>query len=302
MGSRLRGDDGAGDSGVLLRHIRFNYIRNDRTMAMRIWHQSFTVLQDLPAYNDALAAHFKKMARPDTEIVMHGMAEGTYPTNYPGTDICFDVIQRLHGPQFLMAGIAAEEAGFDAYAISSIPDIMLRETRASLNIPVVGYGESAMLFACTLGEKFGILNFIEGMAGQLADNALRYGLGSRFVAARQVGFTFADVLKGYSHPAELIERFKTAARKMIADGADVIIPGEAPLCVLLANNGVNRVDDVPVMDSLAAWIKMAESLVDLRRSSGLSPSRRGYFQAMPPRARLKELLAFYGQARLAPKS
>ena len=269
-------------------------------MSMRIWHQSFTVLSDLPAYNDALAAHFKKAARPDTEIVMHGMAEGTYPTPYPGTDICFDVIQRLHGPQFLLGGIAAEEQGFDAYAISSIPDIMLRECRASLNIPVVGYGESAMLFACTLGEKFGILNFIEGMAGQLADNAMRYGLASRFVAARQVGFTFADVLKGFENPAELIERFKNTARKMIAEGADVIIPGEAPLCVLLARNGVNRVDDVPVMDSLAAWIKMAESLVDLKRVSGLSPSRRGYFQAMPPRARLKELLEFYGQARLGP--
>jgi len=270
-------------------------------MAMRIWHQSFTVLQDLPAYNDALQAHFTKVARPDTTIVMHGMAEGTYPTNYPGTDICYDVIQRLHGPQFLLAGIAAEEQGYDAYAISSIPDIMLRETRASIDIPVVGYGESAMLFACSLGEKFGILNFIEGMAGQLADNAHRYGLGSRFVAARPVGFTFADVLNGFANPAELIERFKASARTMIADGADVIIPGEAPLCVLLARNGVNRVDDVPVMDALAAWIKMAESLVDLRRASGLAPSRRGYFQAMPPRARLKELLAFYGQARLAPK-
>ena len=159
-----------------------------------------------------------------------------------------------------------------------------------------------MLFACTLGEKFGILNFIEGMNGQLADNAVRYGLASRFVAARQVGFTFADVLQGYSNPAELIERFKVSARKMIADGADVIIPGEAPLCVLLANNGINRVDDTPVMDSLAAWVKMAESLVDLRRTSGLSPSHRGYFQGMPPRARLKELLAFYGQTRLAPKA
>ena len=72
--------------------------------------------------------------------------------------------------------------------------------------------------------------------------------------------------------------------------------------MLLARNGVNRVDDTPVMDSLAAWIKMAESLVDLKRSCGLSPSRRGYFQAMAPRARLKELLAFYGQARLGPKA
>ena len=270
-------------------------------MAMRIWHQSFTVLQDLPAYDVALQAHFKKVARPDTDIVMHGMAQGTYPSNYPGTEICFDVVQRLHAPQFLMAGIAAEEQGFDAFAISSIPDIMLRETRASLNIPVVGYGESAMLFACTLGEKFGILNFIDGMAGQLADNAQRYGLGSRFVAARQVGFTFADVLKAYADPKELIERCKTSARRMIADGADVIIPGEAPLCVLLATQGIHRVDEVPVMDSLAAWVKMAESLVDLKRSSGLYPSRRGYYQAMPPRQRLKEILEFYGQARLAPK-
>ena len=270
-------------------------------MAMRIWHQSFTVLSDLPAYNDALAAHFKKVARPDTEIVMHGMAEGTYPTAYPGTDICFDVIQRLHGPQFLLGGIAAEEQGYDAYAISSIPDIFMRECRASLNIPVVGYGESAMLYACALGEKFGILNFIEGMSGQLADNAVRYGLGTRFVGARQVGFTFADVLKGFENPAELIERFKASARKMIAEGADVIIPGEAPMCVLLARNGLSRVDDTPIMDSLAAWIKMAESLVDLKRNSGLMPSRRGYFQAMPPRERLKQLLKFYGQDRLAPK-
>jgi len=27
-------------------------------MPTRIWHQSFTVLSDLPAYNDALEAHF----------------------------------------------------------------------------------------------------------------------------------------------------------------------------------------------------------------------------------------------------
>ena len=247
-------------------------------MAMRIWHQSFTVLADLPAYNDALEAHFKKVARPDTEIVMHGMADGTYPSAYPGTDICFDVVQRLHGPQFLLGGIAAEEQGYDAYAISSIPDIFLRECRASLNIPVVGYGESAMLYSCTLGEKFGILNFITGMSEQLADNAQRYGLGARFVGARQVGFTFADVLKGFDNPAELIERFKTAARKMIADGADVLIPGEAPMCVLLARNGINRVDDTPVMDSLAAWIKMAESLVDLKRTCGLSPAGAGIFR------------------------
>jgi hypothetical protein len=33
-------------------------------MAMRIWHQSFTVLQDLPAYDEALKAHFKRSRGP----------------------------------------------------------------------------------------------------------------------------------------------------------------------------------------------------------------------------------------------
>ncbi len=39
---------------------------------MRIWHQSFTVLQDLPAYADALKLRIGEVVRPDTEVVLHG--------------------------------------------------------------------------------------------------------------------------------------------------------------------------------------------------------------------------------------
>ena len=97
----------------------------------------------------------------------------------------------------------------------------------------------------------------------------------RYVGAHDVGFTFQDVLKAFDSPAELLERFKASARALIKRGADVIIPGEAPLCVLLANNGISRVDDVPVLDALAATVKMAESMVDLRRN-GIFPARNGY--------------------------
>jgi Asp/Glu/hydantoin racemase len=91
-----------------------------------------------------------------------------------------------------------------------------------------------------------------------------------------------------------VERFQEAARRMIADGADVLIPGEAVLSVLLASQGVSRVDDVPVVDALAATVKMAEALVDLRRLTGLEVSRKGHFAAAPPRGRVEELLRFYG--------
>jgi allantoin racemase len=267
---------------------------------MRIWHQSFTVLDQLPAYEQALQAHFAKVARADTEVVLHGMHAQTYRTNYPGTDIRHAYVQYLHGQQFVLGGLAAEEAGFDAYAIMTLPEPALRETRSVLDIPVVAYGESSMLTATMLGERMGVLMFIEEMVGLIDENARRLGVSSRFGGARYVGFGFNDVLAGYEQPAALLEKFHTAARAMMRDGVDVIIPGEAPLCVLLARNGISRVDDVPVLDALGATIKMAESMVDLRRSSGVSPARRGYFMSKPPRERIKELIALYGIDRVAP--
>lgn len=269
-------------------------------MAMRIWHQSFTVLEQLPAYAARLEEHFTKVARPDTEVVMHGMHPKTYRTNYPGTDIQHSYMQSLHGQQFVLGGIAAEEAGFDAYAIMSIPEPALRETRSVIDIPVVGYGESSMLIARMLGERMGALIFIEGMTPVIEENAARVGLAGKFGGARFVGFTFDDVLKAYAEPSSLLERFHTAARAMIRDGVDVIIPGEAPLCALLMKHGVTRVDDVPIVDALGATIKMAETMVDLRRSSGLAPARGGYYTGKPPRERVKELVELYGMNHLWP--
>lgn len=269
-------------------------------MAIRIWHQSFTVLGDLPPYAAALQTHFRKVARPNTEVVIHGMNAGTYETNYPGTDIRYASLQYLHGQQFMLGGIAAEERGYDAYAIMTLPEPALRETRSVLNIPVVAYGESSVLTACTLGERVGVLMFIEGMAGLIKHNVERMGLASRFAGAHYVGFGFDDVLRAFDDPAELLERFNGAARALIKTGADVIIPGEAPLCVLLAKNGVYRIDEVPILDALGTTVKMAESLVDLRRNCGVYPARRGYFSEQPPRERVKELIEFYGISRLSP--
>lgn len=263
-------------------------------MTIRIWHQSFTVLSDLSAYDQALRAHFRNVARPDTEIHLHGMQPGTYRSNYPGDDIKHSALQYLHGLQFMAAGLNAEDQGFDAYAISTLPEPALRDIRSLLDIPVVGYGESAMLTACMLGRKFGVLVFIDELAELVTENAARHGLSERLASVRHVGFRFADVLAAFSDPCELIERFRLAARQLIAEGAEVIIPGEAPLNVLLASQGISEIDGVPVLDSLGAWIKQAEAMVDLRRASGIRPCNRGYFSARPERARVKEVFAFYG--------
>jgi Asp/Glu/hydantoin racemase len=264
---------------------------------LRIYHQSFTVLENLPAYAEAMAAHFGKVAAPGTEVVMHGMHPDTYRTEYPGNDIQFAYFQTLHSQQFVLGALAAEEEGFDAFAIMTLPEPSLQEVRSLVDIPVVGYGESAMLAATMLGQRVGLLLFITGMAETVERNVRRMGLSERFLGAHPVGFTFNDVLAAYAEPEPLLERFRESARALIARGADVIIPGEAPLCMLLARAGVSEVDGVPVLDAVAATVKAAEMMVGLRRATGVRPSRRGYFQAKPPRDRVRELLGFYGIAR-----
>ena len=263
-------------------------------MATRIWHQSFTVLQELGPYADALRAQVTRLTRPDTEVVLHGMAPGTYPTNYPGTDIRHVATQYLHGTQFLGNALRAQQEGYDAFLVCTLPEPALIEIRSTLDIPVVGYCESALHTACYLGRRIGILSFIEDMTELVEANVHRHGFGNRFGGIRHVGFGFQDVLQGFTDPQPLLERFRTAARAMIADGVDVIIPGEVPLCTLLSQNGVSRVDEVPIVDAYATTLCTAEMMVDLKRKLGLSVNRRGYFYTAPKPERVVQLAEFYG--------
>lgn len=264
---------------------------------MKIWHQSFTNLDDLPAYSKAIETHVRKVVRPDTEVVLHGVRPGTYSTDYPGTDIGFASLYALHGQQWLTQGLAAQDAGFDAYAMCTLPNPMIREVRSVIDLPVVGYGEACFHLACMLGHRFGLLIFIDRMVPLYQEQIGLYGLKERCAGIGPVGFAFHDVLAAWDDPAPLLERFERSASALIAQGADVIIPGEMPLNILLARNGVTRIRDVPILDGIAVTLKLAEALVDLRRSVGLAQSRSGFMSAAPPRERLDQVLAFYGLSR-----
>ena len=265
---------------------------------MRIWHQSFTVLEDLPDYSRAMTEHIRKVVQPDTEVVLHGLLPGTYSSNYPGSDIGYSSLYAIHGMQWIIHALKAQRAGFDAFAMCTLPNPLIREIRSLLDMPVVGYGEASFHLACMLGHRFGLLMFIDRMAPLLHEQVRGYGLESRCAGIRPVDFTFQDVLPAFARPGPLIARFEQNARALIRDGADVIIPGEMPLNVLLATNGLVSVDGVPIVDGLAVTLKLAESLVDLRRTAGLRQSRHGFMGAAAAPERIEEVLSFYGLKRL----
>src|SRR6185369_1995009 len=99
---------------------RFLAMTNERKQPMRIWHQSFTVLQDLPAYVQVLKERIATVVRPDTEVVLHGQIPGTYTSEYPGSDLAYGVLYWMHGLQWLAAAREAEKQGFDAMVLASI--------------------------------------------------------------------------------------------------------------------------------------------------------------------------------------
>lgn len=260
---------------------------------MRIWHQSFTVLEDLPAYADRIRQHVRRVVRPDTEIDIHGLMPGTYPANYPGDDLAFEFLFHMHAHQWVANALQSSREGYDAYAMCTLVDPMLREIRTLVNIPVVATGETCFHLATMTGQKFGILCFIEALIPRYREQVRDCGLTDRCAGIRGVGFGFQETLKAFESPGQLIDRFRQAARALIADGADVIIPGEVPLNVLLASEGVCRVDDVPLIDGLGVTVKMAETMADLKAATGLFASRRGWHHAAPRPERVAQVMQLY---------
>ena len=92
-----------------------------------------------------------------------GSSPAPIPANYPGDDIAYGYLYAMHGNQWIAAARAAERDGFDAYAMCTLPNPMLREVRAVVDIPVVGLGETAAHLATMYGQRFGILLFIDRM-------------------------------------------------------------------------------------------------------------------------------------------
>lgn len=261
---------------------------------MRIWHQSFTVLDDVPHYRDALARHLGTQVSAGTTIDLHGMSAGTYPSDYPGTHIGYAYLSGLHREQFVQAALRAQDEGYDAFLIATIPDTGFEEVRTLVDIPVVAFGQTSVLMAAQLGDCVGIVNFIAELAPQLRRNLRNYRLDQLVGPIVQVEAAFTDVMAAYADPQPLLGAFTAAARRAVEAGATVIVPGEGPLNVFLADQGVAEVDGVPVLDSLGTCVRVAELRAAQHRATGLRPSRVGFFGAQPPRPLLDAARSFYG--------
>lgn len=252
-----------------------------RNEAMRIWYQSLVDGGRTQSYFDGLAARARSIARPGVEVQFASMPQGTYGSHVPAEVVIYPYIMSLNIQCILDNALKAEAEGYDVFAVGSVQDPGLEEARSLVDIPVVGYGEAAMHFACLLGSRFAVIAFQAGFDQMMDLRIERLGLKARALPTLLMDATFNDVGQAADDPSRLVERFTRTAQEAIRNGAEALIPGQLYLSEAIAHAGVTRIDDVPVVDALTATLKMAEAMGDMKRL-GISVTRRGYTHARPP--------------------
>ena len=118
---------------------------------------------------------------------MHGQRRHV-PGRLPGRRPRLQHLYWMHGNQWVAGALKAQKQGFDAYAMCTMPNPMIREIRTLVDIPVTGYGESAALIACQLGQRFGVMTFIEQLVPMYTERFKSYGLAERCAGVVWTGF------------------------------------------------------------------------------------------------------------------
>jgi Asp/Glu/hydantoin racemase len=198
----------------------------------------------------------------------------------------FHFLPKLNPLGIFHAVVQGEKEGFDGAMIGCFGDPMLSEIRQTVNIPVADLGESSMLLATMMGYKFGVVTPSPFLNDELEKTIIRYGLTKRSAGLR------ATPEKGHEQEMALIdahhgiECFKKVGRELIADGAQVLIPGcglmspalrLAPGAEKEYPNGFIQLDGIPIMDVIGATLKMLEMLVTLKRAGSSWINPNGFF-------------------------
>jgi allantoin racemase len=207
------------------------------------------------AMTDRMVKVATQVADPATELVPR--------TATHGVAYIASSADLARASEVVLETLPQHQAGFDATVIAAFGDPGLLTARQRCKRPVVGMAEAAMLTACMLGRRFSIISFAPGYIPMFSDLVRLYGLDGRFAGVRVPDVGFSSVVDVQDELEEALAAL--ALRAVHEDGADVIIPGGAPLAGL-----AGRIKDrmpVPIVDPISAAVLQAEALVHLLDAS-----------------------------------
>lgn len=161
-------------------------------------------------------------------------------------------------------------AGHDGVLVNCFLDPGVQALRELLDIPVAGPGESGMVFAGLLGDKFSVLCVARNLVPRHERQARVLGLEGRLASVVDIGIPVLDLTADAKRTIDT-----AAARARLAverDGAEVVLLGCTGMAGLA--QAIRERLDVPVVEPLSAALKLLETHIDL----GLAPSRAALYR------------------------
>ncbi len=170
--------------------------------------------------------------------------------------------------------VKGEAEGFDAFVIACFDDTALEAARCAASGPVVGIGEAAFHLAALVAHRFSVVTTLSRSIAPIEANLMKYGLDRRCARVRACE---VPVLALDDPASGACERLSAEIERAKAEeGAEAIVLGCAGMAELAAS--LSRRHGLPVIDGVAAAVKLAEALVGL----GLATSKLGpYARPLP---------------------
>lgn len=254
---------------------------------MKIWHQSSVDLDNYPRYRESMARHYAAVLNADTEMHFEGVPNDTWGGLSPSDFISSPYLYQRTLSRLLFANCAkAEREGYDAFVIGSYTAPFLRECRSLVDIPVISMPESTILIGCSMAQKIGLVTlndenrwFLETM---VSSNKFEGRIAG--IEVVEPALNEREIEAAFDDPTDYVARFTEVARRVIARGADVIVPAEGLVAEIVYLAGLTEIDGVSVIDGVGAPLCYAETLGKLYRRTGLHAGRRWHYVKPSPEA------------------
>ncbi len=229
---------------------------------------------------EKIGACARAVAGPGTEIVATNPQSG--PASIEGY---YDEAFSLPG---LLAEIAKAEAeGCQGHVMACFDDSGLDAARSLARGPVVGTCEAAMIAASLVATSFSVVTTLPRSVPVIEELARKYGWSHRCRRVRSAEIPVLDLEDPASGAVDKLRA--EIARALAEDRAEAVILGCAGMADL--TDRLTREMGVPVIDGVAAAVKLVEGLIGL----GLTTCKKGAYATPLPKAYSGEF------ARFAPK-
>lgn len=168
-----------------------------------------------------------------------------------------------------------EAQGYNGYVIACFDDTGLDAAREVARGPVVGICEAAMYTAAMLGTSFSVVTTLPRSVAIIEHLAMRYGMER-----------FCRKVRAAEIPVLALEMPESDAACQVRDEVKKAIAEDHAECILLGCGGMTDLAQwltsetgVPVIDGVAAAVKLVEALVGL----GLTTSKAGAYNFPHPK-------------------